>query len=212
VPINDFAIANKGVLEKGPDLYYPCCGKSICKGCLYSFCGTGNTGKCPFCNSDRASKTEGELEIRRRVEANDPVAMWVLAIQYHKGIDGVQQDHTKAMELLIKSADLGLSKAHCHLADMYFKGGDLNKAKFHYEAAAMAGHEVARSNLGNLEAKSGNMERAIKHWTIGASTGCYRAMDNLRTAFEHGSISRESIDSTLAAYNSSCAEMRSEPI
>ena len=54
------------------------------------------------------------------------------------------------------------------------------------------------------------MERAIKHWTIGASTGCYRAMDNLRTAFEHGSISRESIDSTLAAYNSSCAEMRSE--
>jgi hypothetical protein len=95
VPINDFAIANKGVLEKGPELYYPCCGKSICKGCLYSFCGTGNTGKCPFCNSDRASTTEGELEIRRRVEANDPVAMWMLAIQYHKGIDGVQQDHTK---------------------------------------------------------------------------------------------------------------------
>jgi hypothetical protein len=53
------------------------------------------------------------------------------------------------------------------------------------------------------------MERAIKHWTIAASAGCYRSMHELRTGFEGGFISRESIDTTLAAYNSSCAEMRS---
>jgi TPR repeat protein len=74
----------------------------------------------------------------------------------------------------------------------------------------MAGDEGARCNLGVMEAESRNMERALKHWTIGASAGHYDAMYNLLVALEKGYVSRESIDSTLAAYNNSCAEMRSE--
>jgi hypothetical protein len=35
-------------------------------------------------------------------------------------------------------------------------------------------------------------------------------MHHLRTGFEGGFVSRESIDSTLVAYNASCAEMRSK--
>jgi hypothetical protein len=54
------------------------------------------------------------------------------------------------------------------------------------------------------------MERAVKHWKIAASAGYHKAMHNLLIALRKGHISRESIDSTLAAYNSSCAEMRSE--
>ena len=49
------------------------------------------------------------------------------------------------------------------MADIYRQGGDLKKAKFHYEAAAMAGHELARNNLGCIEGNSGNMEGAVKH-------------------------------------------------
>jgi hypothetical protein len=49
----------------------------------------------------------------------------------------------------------------------------LKKAKFHYEAAAMAGRELARSTLGTNEYQSGNLERALKHWTIAASAGNY---------------------------------------
>jgi hypothetical protein len=74
----------------------------------------------------------------------------------------------------------------------------------------MAGHEMARYNLGCIDAKAGNMERAIKHWTIAASAGHYIAMHNLRISFKRGDVSRESIDSTLTAYNNSCAEFRSE--
>ena len=74
----------------------------------------------------------------------------------------------------------------------------------------MAGHEMARFDLGIIELKSSNMERAMKHCTISASNGSYRAMHALRTFFEQGLVSRESIDSTLAAYNNSCAKMRSE--
>jgi TPR repeat protein len=85
----------------------------------------------------------------------------------------------------------------------------MKKAKFHFEAAAMAGHVGARYNLGDLEAKSGNFERAIKHWTIAASAGHCIAMNNLRVFFEDGVVSRESIDSTLKAYNNSCVEIRS---
>ena len=74
----------------------------------------------------------------------------------------------------------------------------------------MAGHEMARYNLGVMECNSGKMEQAVKHWNIAASAGCYDAMHEMRTCFEQGLVSRESIDSTLAAYNASSAEMRSE--
>jgi TPR repeat protein len=168
--------------------------------------------KCPFCNSDRAGKTDEEdvEEIMKRVAANDAASIYLLANDYYNGRVGLQQDRIKAMELYARAADLGCSEAHCKLGGIYHEGGDLKKAKFHNEAAAMAGDEVARCNLGNMESNSGNMERAVKHWIIAASAGEYDAMNNLRRYFEHGCVSRESIDSILAAYNSSCKEMRSE--
>ena len=61
-----------------------------------------------------------------------------------------------------------------------------------------------------MDEESENMERAAKHLRIAASTGDYNAMHHLRKSFEFGYISRESINSTLIAYNSYCAEMRSE--
>ena len=146
----------------------------------------------------------------KRVAANDAASICMLAYQYHHGRAGFQQDHTKAMELYARAADFGNSQAHHHLANIYHDGGNLKKAKFHCEAAAMAGHDEARYTLGHLEFYSGKMERAIKHWTIAAYAGHYEAMHELRQYFKKGLVSRESIDSILAAYNSSCKEMRSE--
>ena len=74
----------------------------------------------------------------------------------------------------------------------------------------MAGHEVARCNLGSIEGNSGKMERAVKHWTIAASAGHYKAMNSLQIEFKRGYVSRDTINSSLTAYNNSCAEMRSE--
>jgi TPR repeat protein len=74
----------------------------------------------------------------------------------------------------------------------------------------VAGHEGARNNIGIIEAESRNIERAFKHWIIAASAGEYHAMNRLRSFFEKGLVSRETIDSTLAAYNNSSAEIRSE--
>jgi TPR repeat protein len=179
---------------------------------MYSCCRTGNDGKCPFCNSEQDSKTDEETvkEIMKRVEVNDPVSICLLANSYRHGRVGLQQDHARAIELYVRAAELGSHRAHYHLGEHFCEGGDLKKTKFHYEAAAMAGHEVARFSLGVMEAKSGNTERAVKHWMISASAGNHAAMKNMLIASEYGLVSRESIDSTLTAYNNSCKEMRSE--
>jgi TPR repeat protein len=173
---------------------------------------SGNIEKCPFCNSNRAGKTDEEdiEELMKRAEANDAASNFFLANHYYFGVKGLQQDHARAIELFTRAADLGDSKAHFHLGVLYREGGNLKKAKFHFEAAAMAGHEGARNNLGCMEAESRNMERAVKHWTIAASAGSSRAMRNLLMALGDREVSRESIDSTLIAYNNSCVEMRSE--
>ncbi len=146
----------------------------------------------------------------KRVEVNDAGATFALGNCYHRGEIGLQQNEEKAIELFTKSADLGYSQAHYNLVDIYDKRGDLKKAKFNFEAAAMAGHDSARNNLGSMEYWAGNLERAAKHWMIAASAGCFHAMQHLKISFEKGHTSKESIDTALTAYNSSCAEMRSK--
>jgi TPR repeat protein len=192
--------------------YYPCCGKSICGGCIYSFRESGNNDKCPFCNADQDNKTveDNVKDNMKRVEANDAFSICMLGNCYHHGSNSFQQDQTKAMELYTRAAELGCRKAHSFLGKLYHEGGYLKKARFHLEAAAMAGNEVARYNIGCMEAESGSMEQAVKHWTIAASAGEYDAMHEMRLHFEKGCVSRELIDSTLTAYNNSCVEMRSE--
>jgi len=212
VPIHDYAEADEELAKMNLEEYFVCCGKSVCRGCTHSFCKSGNIGKCPFCNADRGSKTleESVEEMMKRVEANDAGAIYMLAGSCYQGLNGIQQDQTKAMELYARATDLGFNKAHSQLGGIYHEGGCLKKAKFHLEAAAMAGHEVARYNIGVVENNSGNIERAIKHWTIAASAGSYRAMHDLITFFKKGLVSRDTIDSILTAYNKSCVEMRSE--
>ena len=212
VPIYDYAEANEELAAEATEEYYTCCGKTICGGCIHSFNKSGNNEKCPFCKAEIISKTDEEdnKDLMKRVQANDATAIYALGSYYYYGIRGLQQDRTKAMGLMTKAAELGYSVAHNQLGNAYRERGDLKKAKIHTEAAAMAGHEVARNNLGSIEGNSGNMDRAVKHWIIAASAGYYTAMHILRVEFEKGRVSRDQIDSSLIAYNDSCAEMRSE--
>jgi TPR repeat protein len=214
VPIADYDEANEELAGKTTDHYYSCCGKSICGGCVHSFCKSGNIGKCPFCNADKMGKTDEDQveETMKRVEVNDANSIYVLGNYYYHGNFGLPQDLERAMELWTRAAELGSSPAHFQLGTQYDAKGNSKKEKFHYEAAAMAGHEGARNNLGTMEAQSGNMERAVKHWMISSSAGNYKAMENLLLLFKHDFhlVSQDEIDSSLTAYNNSCAEMRSE--
>jgi len=211
VPIYDFAMANEELAAEATEEYYTCCGKYICEGCIHSLRKSGNNWTCPFCKSEIDKTDEDEVEdLMKRVEVNDAGAMYVLGSNYYHGQLGLQQDRERAIELWTQAADLGSSKSHFHLGNEYHEGGDSKKSNFHYEAAAMAGNEVYGFNLGCMEGRSRNIERAVKHWVIAASAGEYGAMHTLTKNFEQGWVSRDTIDSTLTAYNSSCAEMRSE--
>jgi TPR repeat protein len=149
-------------------------------------------------------------ELMKRVEANDAGAIFMLGNHYYHGLVGLQQDQERAITLWKQAAKLGSSKAHYELGDEYRQGGDVKKAKFHYENAAMAEHEEARCILGIMEGKSGNIERHVKHSMIAASAGCFHAMDTLLALFKQGLLPRDFIESALTSYNNSCAEMRSE--
>jgi TPR repeat protein len=168
--------------------------------------------KCPFCNAEIIGKTDEEIveDLMKRVEENDAGATYVLGSYHYHGQYGLRQDEKKATELWTQAAEIGFSKAHFALGEIYHKRGDVKKTKFHYKAAAMAGNEDARYNIGYIEYTSGNVERGLKHWKIAASSGAYNAMTNLIQLFKRGIGSRDTIDSTLIAYNKSCVEMRSE--
>jgi TPR repeat protein len=166
--------------------YYSCCRKTICQGCSYSFAQSGNY-KCPFCNADCGKSEEERVEeMMKRMEANDAASMKMLAGSYYQGLNGIQQDRAKAIDLYAKAAELGNSEAHSHLGKIYHKGGNMKKAKFHFEAVAMAGDEGARYNLGIIEYNSGNIERAVKHRSMDncTSAGDYGAIYELRIGFE----------------------------
>ena len=126
VPVHDFANDYDKVVNMSTEIYYNCCGKSNCHGCDYSFFKSGNYEKCPFCNSDRKGKTEVEAvqQIMKRVNVNDTTAMCNLAIYYNNGQLGFQQDHAKARQIHKQAAELGSSRAHCHLGHEYHLGGD----------------------------------------------------------------------------------------
>jgi hypothetical protein len=70
--------------------------------------------------------------------------------------------------------------------------------------------EEARFNFGLMECRLGKSQKAVKHGTIAESAGHYTSMNELITDFKFGRIRGASIDSTLTAYNNSCAQMRSE--
>jgi hypothetical protein len=205
VPVYNFMMSPNAaaLLDRQTKEFYSCCGKSVCKGCVYSFCKSGNMRKCSFCNTEIMSKSceERVQEMMKRVDANDAWAMCVIAGYYNQGAGGLQQNQERAKDLWTQAAKLGSSQAHFQLGTEYYDGGDLKKAKFHYEAAAMAGHDDARYNLGYIESELGNQSRALKHWKIAASAGNHKAMQNMKVSYNKGLVSRDRMESTLTAYN-----------
>ena len=60
-----------------------------------------------LCNSDRLGKSDEERveQLMKRVEADDAVAIYVLANDYHHGNGSLQQDRAKAMKLFARAAE-----------------------------------------------------------------------------------------------------------
>jgi len=85
--------------------YKSCCGKDICSGCshapVYDNRGNKVTEElCAFCRIPAPQSDEEVVErIKKRADASDVEAIYLLAGIYDQGIHGVPHDHTKALEL-----------------------------------------------------------------------------------------------------------------
>ena len=191
-------------LEKTKSTLMSCCSKIICNGCVFSndmrIFESSLEPTCPFCrHPDPESKDEGEKNITKRVNANDPVAMTHLGVlRYFEG------DYDGAFRYQNLAANLGDSGGHFQLSCLYRKGHgvekDRKKEVYHLEQAAIGGHPNARYNLGCQEEENGRMDRAMKHWIIAAALGHDGSLDALKDSFKDGLLSKEDFAAALRAH------------
>jgi hypothetical protein len=197
-------------LDKSKSLFWPCCSKLVCKGCVHANYKSNGSRHCPFC---RAVASKGENKIRqqlmKRVKANDPVAMRKMGSKCRD-----KRDYDGAFEYFTKAAELGSVDAHAKLGIMYMRREgvekDEGKEVYHFEKAAIGGHPEARYILGYIEERNGNIERSVKHFIIGANLGVEQSMKKLWGHYSEGNITKEELESTLRAHHAALDAMKSE--
>ena len=202
-------------LDEGETTYQACCGKTICNGCMDAVEKGDEDIPCPFCRTP-VPKSDAEYikRIMKRVEANDPVAVYNLGCNYYNGRMSLQQNKRKAMKLWFRAGELGHDGANFNLGISYDFGEgaekDEKKAKYHYELAAMGGYVKARHNLGILEQELGNMERAVKHWMIAAMAGYDNSLNAIRQCYLEGHATKDDFEKALRAHKHATDEMKSD--
>jgi TPR repeat protein len=155
------------------------------------------------------SEEEDDKRLVIGVKANDPAALSVMgASRYDEG------DYESAFEYWTKAAELGDSESYYKLGFLYRMGRgveeDEEKAAYHWEKAAIGGHPLARYALGAMEARNGNMERAVKHHIIAANLGYEKSLEALRMHYSIGNITKEDLDATLRSHQAAVDETKSK--
>ena len=192
----------------------PCCSKWVCKGCSYAHWRLHKREniqdrKCPFCrHSLPKTQEEGDKNLMKRVEANDPVALRQMGAKH-----SLKGEYDGAFKCWNKAAELGDAAAHCELAHMYRKGQGVEKddlkGLYHLEEAAIGGHPTARHNLGVYEWNNGSADRAVKHYIIAANLGLDRSIQELKECYKKELVSKEDFAAALRAYHAAVNAMKS---
>ena len=212
--------------------YMSCCGKMICSGCYYApvYDNQGNkvTKVCPFCRTPVPTSEEEAIErTKKRVEVEDPLAIYNHGNYYRDGKNGFPQDMDKAFELWHRSAELGFAKAYGSIGFSYAHGRgievDENKAAYYYELAAVGGDAHARRNLGLNEALEGNVDRAVKHFMIAIKNGDSKSMEIIKKLYsekiieelcsegaEGGYVTKDDYTKALRLYQEYLGEIKSK--
>jgi len=196
-----------------------CCGKLICSGCIYAplYDNQGNEldKKCPLCRSSPPSCYEEIIErYKKRMELDDPIAICDLGSFYNVGVNGLSQNHAKALELYHQAAELGHSEAYYNIGNVYYNGNgvelDKKKARYYWELSAIGGHPYSRHNLGGAEEVSGNMDRALKHWMIAAKDGEKLSLENIKDLCKRGYATKDDYGKALCCYQSYLDEIKTD--
>ena len=172
--------------------------------------------KCPYCREPTPTDFNDEdfmKQIMKRAKANDPEAMCLMGLDQEDKLN-----YIGAFEWFTKAAELGHADAHCRLSYLYREGEgvekDSGKEMHHLEEAAIGGHPGARHNLGFREFEEGNMERAVKHFTIAANQGHDKSLECLMQMFKfegpgQRSVSKEDLAVALRGHQSAVEATKS---
>ncbi len=192
-----------------------CCGQTTCNGCIYAhrlsnIHDEAKANTCVFCRTPTSDKEEYEKRTKERIEANDPAALSFRGTKcYEAG------DYDNALTYLTKATDSGGAdaEAHYYLGCMYMAGKcvekDEEKAIYHWEKAAIAGHPYSRHHLAYIEGKNGSMGKAVKHWIIAAKLGYDKSMKALLPSYKGGYITKEEYGATLRAHQATISATKS---
>ena len=147
------------------------------------------------------------------MEVDDAQAFYNLGCYHRDGKCGFPQDYRKALELYHRAGELGEASAYCSIG-CYFDNGegvvvDKKKAIHYYEIAAIGGDTNARINLGANEAREGNMDRSLKHYTIAAGAGYSDSLKWIQNMYSDGHASKDDYTKALQAYQTYLSEIKS---
>ena len=204
-------------------IYHACCGKFICCGCYYApvYDNQGNKvdiekqNECAFCRVVAPKSNEKLVKrIMKRVELDDPMAIYNLGVYYRDGLYGFPQDHTKALELWYRAGELGSAESYGSIGYVYNNGQgmkvDKKKAKYYYELSAMRGNVAARHNIGNNEWRAGNFDRALKHFIIAVRGGSNSSLEMIKQMYTDGYSTKEDYTKALQLYQAYLGEIKSK--
>jgi len=199
--------------------YMACCGKVLCSGCIHApvYDSQGNkvdNEKCAFCRTPTPTNMEKIEMNRKRAEAGDATAIYLLGNYYEEGINGLKQDYGKALELWHKSIKLGSAMAYTSIGYAYQKGMgvevDERKVVHYYERGAMEGDSTTRYNLGLLSASEGNYDRSTKHFMIAARCGYSDSLNKIQRLYIKGHARKEDYTTALQLYQLYLGETKSD--
>ena len=199
----------------GQTTFQPCCGKTICRGCVYAIQMSEGKDKCAFCRTLNAATYEEQFErLKKQMDKGNADALYMVAGLYERGIAGFPKDMAKAHELYLKAGELGCAMAYHNLGVNYENGWgvemDKEKSNYYYERAAMNGSIPARHNLGVVEWNAGDYHRAMKHFVVAAKLGHELSLNNVKKGFMIGKVTKDEYASTLRAYHERQKEMKSD--
>ena len=114
---------------------------------------------------------------------------------------------------LRKAAEFGSNDALYNLGVAYYRGDwvgqDKAKGIHFYEKAATQGHVESRHNLGTIEGKKGNYNRAMRHYSISAKLGDKISVEKLKLMFMNGLATKKQYAEALKGYQDAVEEMKS---
>ena len=176
---------------------------------------TSGNNICPFCRTPAPTSDEESLEReKKRAEVGDAVAIHNRACCYDEGMYDFPQDWVKALELWHQAGELGHAAAYCNVGNAYLHGEgverDEKKADHYAELAAIGGDVFARYNLGNMEVRAGNMERAIKHFMIATGSGHDASLQRIKQLYLSECATKDNYAKALKAYLSYLVEVKSD--